>query len=165
MASIYELTGDMLLLWNLMDSDEIEDETLIDAMMNSQEELSIKLDGYCKFIKNIDSDIEGIKAEEKRLAARRKTLENTKDRAKKAMQYAMTVAGEKKMTCGSFLVYLKKNPEHVVMDEQYIENIPAEYLKVKDPEIDKTKIKQALNEGKDLSGIAHLEQDESLQIK
>lgn len=165
MANIYELTGDIQLLWNLMDNGEIDDDTLIDAMKNSQEELSVKLEGYCKFIKNLDADIDGIAAEVKRLSERKKVLENTKDRAKKAMKMALDTAGEKKIPCGTFLVYLKKNPAHVVMDETDIDKIPAHYLKFADPEINKKAIKDALDSGTMLDGLAHLEQDESLQIK
>ena len=85
MANIYELTSGIQMLWDLMDQGELDDDTLIDAMENSQEELNIKLENYCKFIKNLEADIAGLKEEEKRLAARRKTMENTIERAKAAM--------------------------------------------------------------------------------
>ena len=104
MANIYELTSDIRLLWNLMDEGSLEDETIIDAMMNSQEELSIKLEGYCKWIRNMEADIKAFKDEEARISARRKTMENTVKRAKEAMQMAMETAGEKKMPCGTFTV-------------------------------------------------------------
>lgn len=165
MANIYELTADIQLLWNLMDEGEIDDETLIDAMQNSQEELSYKLEGYCKFIKNLEAEVKAFKEEEQRLAARRKTRENTIERAKKAMQTAMEAAGEKKIPCGVFTVSLQKNPEKVKLDEDDIRNIPTEYLKYKEPEIDKAKIKEDLKAGKNLEGLAHLEQDEGLRIR
>lgn len=165
MANIYELTADIQLLWNLMDEGEIDDETLIDAMQNSQEELSYKLEGYCKFIKNLEAEVKAFKEEEQRLAARRKTRENTIDRAKKAMQMAMEAAGEKKIPCGVFTVSLQKNPERVILDQLEITNVPTEYLKYKEPEIDKAKIKEDLKAGKNLEGLAHLEQDEGLRIR
>lgn len=164
MANIYELTADIQLLWNLMENGEIDDDTLIDAMQNSQEELSIKLENYCKFIKNMEADAKAFKEEEQRLAARRKTMENTVKRAKEAMQLAMETAGEKKMPCGTFTVSLQKNPAKVVMDEQYIENIPPRYIKYAEPEINKAMIKEELTNGVELS-FAHLEQDESLRIR
>jgi len=165
MANIYELTADIQLLWNLMENGEIDDDTLIDAMQNSQEELSIKLEHYCMFIKNMEADAKAFKEEEQRLAARRKTLENTIERAKKAMQYAMDVAGEKKVKGKLFSISLQNNPPKVVMDEQYIENIPEEYLKYLEPEVDKKKIKEHLDAGVNLEGIAHLEQTEGLRIR
>lgn len=165
MANIYELTGDIQLLWNLMDEGEIDDATLMDAMMNSQEELAVKLEGYCKFIKNAEADVKAFKEEEKRLAARRKTIENTIDKAKEAMQYAMNTAGEKKIPCGSFTVSLQKNPEKVVMDTDNLDDIPEMYLKFLEPEINLSLIKEDLKKGEGMEGIAHLEQDESLRIR
>lgn len=164
MASIYDLTADIQLLWNLMEEGKIDDDTLIDAMKNSQEELSIKLEGYCKFIKNMEADIEAYKKEEKRLANKRNTLENTVERAKKAMQFALDTAGEKKVPCGIFTVSVQKNPSSLVMDDDDIEHIPAEYLIAKDPVINTKKIKEELTEGATFP-FAHLTQTESLRIR
>jgi len=52
-----------------------------------------------------------------------------------------------------------------VMDEQYIENVPERFLKYKEPEINKTAIKEAIMAGENLEGLAHLEQSESLTIR
>ena len=165
MASIYDLTEEVLTLWALMESGELDDEMLIGAMEYSQEELHIKIESYCKWIKNMESDIAGLKAEEERLKDKRKTMENTIDRAKKAMKAAMEVTGEKKIKGELFTVSIQANPESVVLDEQYIENIPPKYLKVKDPEIDKAKLKEDLKNGVNLDGIAHLEQNYGLRIR
>ena len=165
MASIYDLTEEVLTLWALMESGELDDEMLIGAMEYSQEELHIKIESYCKWIKNMESDIAGLKAEEERLKDKRKTMENTIDRAKKAMKAAMEVTGEKKIKGDLFTVAIQANPESVFLDEQHIENIPPEYLKVKDPEIDKAKLKEDLKNGVNLDGIAHLEQNYGLRIK
>lgn len=165
MANIYELTESIRLLWDLMDQGELDDDVLKDAMMNSQEDLKDKLEGYCKFIRQMESDVDGISAEIKRLQDRKVVLKYTIERAKTVMQMAMETAGEKKVKGQIFTISIQANPERVVLDELYIENIPPEYLKVKDPEVDKTKLKEDLNNGVNLEGIAHLEQTESLRIK
>lgn len=165
MANIYELTESIRLLWDLMDQGELDDDVLKDAMMNSQEDLKDKLEGYCKFIRQMESDIDGISAEIKRLQDRKVVLKYTIERAKTVMQMAMETAGEKKVKGQIFTISIQANPERVVLDESYIENIPPEYLRVKDPEIDKAKLKEDLNNGVNLEGIAHLEQTESLRIK
>jgi len=167
MANIYELTSEIQLLWNLMDEGTLDEDMVIDAMMNSQEELSIKLNGYCKWIKSMESDVKGLKEEEARIKAKRQTLENTITRAKKAMQMAMETAGEKKMACGSFTVSLQKNPVKLVLDTDDIGRIPMKYRVVTE-EINKAKIKEDLINGVDVysfTGIAHLDQDESLRIR
>ena len=165
MANIYELTYSIKLLWDLMDQGELDDDVLKDAMMNSQEDLKDKLEGYCKFIRQMESDVDGISVEIKRLQDRKAVLKNTIDRSKKVMQMAMETAGEKKVKGQIFTISIQANPESVVLDESYIENIPPEYLKVKDPDIDKAKLKEDLKNGVNLDGIAHLEQNYGLRIR
>ena len=164
MANIYELTQGIQMLWDLMDAGELDDDTLIDAMENTQEELNVKLENYCKFIKNLESDIDGLKAEEKRLAAKRKTMENTIERAKKAMQWAMNAAGEKKVKGSLFTISIQKNPEKVVLETEDVNLIPSHYVKYKEPEIDKAKVKEDLKAGVELS-FARLEQSEGIRIR
>ena len=165
MASLYELTAGLQSLWDLMEEGTLEEEMLLDAFKNQEEEISIKIEGYCKFIKNLESDIAGLKAEEERLKDKRKTMENTIDRAKKAMKAAMEVTGEKKIKGDLFTVAIQANPPSVVLDEQCLENIPEQYLIPQEPKLDRKKIAEDIKAGEDLNGIAHLEQTESLRIK
>lgn len=167
MASIYDLTEAFCKLWDLMDDGILEDGVLEEVFENTTEELAIKLEGYCKFIKNCESDIAGLKAEEKRLKARREVLENTIERSKKAMQVAMEVAGEKKLKCGMFNCSIQKNPQKVIIDVGLSE-IPDKYLVPQEPKVDKKLMLDELKADSalpDLEGIAHLEQDESLRIR
>lgn len=165
MANIYELTESIRLLWDLMDQGELDDDVLQDAMMNSQEDLKDKLEGYCKFIRQMESDVDGISAEIKRLQDRKAVLKNTIERAKKVMQMAMETAGEKKVKGQIFTISIQANPSSVVLDEQYLENIPEKYLIPQEPKLDRKKIAEDIKAGEDLNGIAHLEQTESLRIK
>ena len=168
MASIYQLTEAFETLWNLMEEGLLDDEALIGAFETSTEDLSIKLEGYCKFIKNLESDIAGLKAEEERLAARRKTMENTVKRSKAAMEMAMQKAGYKKLACGSFTCSMQLNNPSVVIDEQYVENIPEKYLIPQEPKIDKKLMLEDLKSGvvlPDLNSVAHLERTESIRIR
>ena len=165
MANIYDIEQSFLAFWMLLEDDTIEDEVLEDAFDNLQEDLKCKLENCCKYIKNEESSIKGLKEEEARLKAKRQAAENRVTRLKSLMKLVMDTAGEKKLPCGTFTVSIQKNPESVVMDEQYIENIPEAYLKIKEPEIDKAKLKEDLKAGVVLEGIAHLEQTESVRIR
>lgn len=168
MASIYELTQEFQTLWQLMEDGTLDDEMLAGAFDVAAEDLAIKLEGYCKFIKNLESDIAGLKEEEKRLATRRKTMENTVDRAKEAMKKAMETAGEKKIQCGTFTTSIQANPPRVVLDEQYIENIPEKYLIPQEPQVNKKLMLEVLKENyesPELQGVAHLETGASLRIR
>lgn len=164
MANIYELTGAFNALWDLMEEGNIDDEVLQEVFNNTAEELAVKLEGYCKFIKNLESDIAGLKAEEKRLAEKRRTMENTIERAKFAMQRAMTTAGEKKMPCGSFTVALQNNPPKCVIDMS-IADIPSKYLIPQEPTIDKKLLLEDLKASGEQVPYAHIEQGESLRIR
>lgn len=165
MANVYEISKGFDTIWSLLEDEAIEDEALEDAFQNLKDDMADKFENCCKYITNENADIEAMKAEEKRIAERRKAKENAIERLKNVMQMALNKAGEKKLPCGTFTVSLQSNPASVVMDEPYIENIPEKYLKALDPAIDKAKIKEDLKNGVDLEGIAHLERSESLRIR
>lgn len=165
MASLYELTGDAIRLRDLLTEGEIDEEIIRDAIVNNNEEIALKLENYAKFIKNTESDIAGLKAEELRLKEKRKALENTIDRMKKAMQDALILSGNNKVKSPLFTFAMQKNPPSVVMDEQYIENIPEKYIIHPEPTIDRKALLDDLKSGVDLDGIAHIEQTESMRIR
>lgn len=165
MANIYEISNQFPFLKTLEESGEIDEAAIKGALEVAREDLAAKLEDYCKVIKNFEAEIAGLKAEEDRLKARRQVKENAIKNMKDAMKWALETAGETKLTCGTFTTAIQKNPESVIMDEQYIENIPSEYLKFKEPEIDRKKLAADIKAGKDLEGIAHLEASYSLRIR
>lgn len=164
MASIYEITNDISFINQMLEEGEIDPEALKGALEVSKEDLTIKLEHYCQFIKNLESDNEGLKAEEDRLAEKRKRNEKVIDNMKAAMMFALDQVKEKKIACGSFTVSVQKNAASVVLDCETA-LIPELYLIPQAPSIDKKKIKQDLQDGLDLSGVAHLESGSSLRIR
>lgn len=165
MPSIYDIKAEFLTLWAILEDELTDDETLAGAFETATDDLKEKLESCCKYITNEKAVIQGLKDEEARLKAKRQAKENAVERLKALMLDAMIAAGEKKLPCGTFTVAVQANPEKVVMDEQYIENVPAEYLKIPEPEIDRAKIKEDLKAGKNLEGIAHLERTDGLRIR
>lgn len=165
MASLYELTGDAIKLRDLLLEGDIDPEMIRDAILNNQEEVALKLENYAKVMKDIESDINGIKAEEKRLAERRKTLENNIKNMKSAMQEALIQSGQPKVKGQLFTFAMQKNPPSVVMDVNYIEDVPEKYLKQAEPTIDRALLLEDLKAGVDLDGVAHIEQTESMRIR
>ena len=169
MASIYEITNDIIFIQTLLEENgEVDPEALKGALEVSKEDLALKLEGYCKVIKNFESDISGLKEEEARLKAKRETLENTIKRMKEAMQSALDTAmkdePEKKLKCGLFTCAIQKNTPSVVLDCD--DNlVPAKYLIPQDPKVDKKAIKKDLDDGVDLSGVAHLSASEFIRIR
>lgn len=168
MATIYELTDDIIFITQMIEEGEVDPEALKDALEVSKEELAIKLEHYCQFIKNLESDIKGLKEEEDRLATKRRRLEDTVKRMKSAMEWSLretlTEDDKNKLKCGTFTCALQKNTPSVVLDCE--ENlVPDKYLIPQPSKVDKKLLKEDIDGGVDLSGIAHLEQSESIRIR
>ena len=168
MATIYEITDDIRFIQQMLEEGEVDPEALKGALAVSREELAIKLENYCKCIKNFESDIKGLKEEENRLATKRKRLEDTIDRMKRAMEWSLnetfTEDEPKKMSCGTFTCAMQKNPASVVLDCEE-DLVPEKYQIPQKPKIDKKLLKEDIDGGVDLSGIAHTEQSESIRIR
>ena len=165
MANIYEITQDYLKLMELASDPEIDPEIIADTFEGIDGELEIKAENYAKIMKNLEGDIAALKAEEERLAKKRKAIENNIKRMKAALQEAMELTGKTKFKTELFSFGIQKNAPSVVIDTADIRDIPEEYLKYKEPDVDKTAIKNAINAGVDFEGLAHLEVSQSLRIR
>lgn len=167
MSNLYELTGDLLKLQEMLE-DDVDPEALADTLEAVQGEYEIKLENYCKVIKNLEADIVGIKAEVDRLTNKKKVLENNIDRLKKAMFDSMKATDTSKVKGNLFTVAIQKNggkiPVIVDVETQYL---PDDYVKiVESPDLEA--IRKALEDEADniIKGMAHLgERGESLRIK
>jgi len=166
MASLYDLTSDYLNLLELAEDPDIDEQAFLDTLEGIEGALEDKADNYAKCMRMLEADAKGIKAEEERLAKRRKTIEGNVSRMKSALQYAMEATGKTKFKTQLFSFNVQNNPASVVMDESDVANIPERFLKYKDPEIDRKAIKDAIKSGdEDAMDIAHLEQTRGLRIK
>lgn len=165
MANLYEITQDYLQILSMMEDPELDPQTLADTMEAVEGELEIKAENYAKVMKNLEADVVGIKAEIDRLSERKKTIENNIKNMKSALQMAMETTGKTKFKTELFSFGIRKNAPSVIMDEPYIENVPKRFLKYSEPTINRSAIKEAIQNGEDLEGLAHLEQSESIFIK
>lgn len=165
MSNIYEITNDYLQIMAMLEDPELDPQTLADTMEGIEGEFEIKAENYAKVMKNLEGDILAIKAEIDRLTSKKRVIENNIKNMKSTLQTAMETTGKTKFKTELFSFNIQKTAPSVVIDEQYIENIPDKYLKYKDPEINKTAIKDAIQKGEDLDGIAHLEIKSSLRIR
>jgi hypothetical protein len=152
-------------LLTMAEDPDIDPEAFADTLAGIEGAIEDKADGYAKVIRTLEGDAAACDAESKRLRNKKQIIENNIKRMKSALQYAMEATGKTKFKTALFSFGIQKNPAAVVMDEGYIENIPERFLIPQDPVIDKKAIKEALKNGEDLEGIAHLEQGESLRIR
>ena len=165
MSTLYELTEDYINLLALAEDPDIDEQAFMDTLDGIEGAIEVKAEGYAKVMRQLEADAAACEAESKRLRNKKQTIENNIKRMKAALQMAMEATGKRKFKTPLFSFNIQKNPASVVMDEQYIENIPERFLVRKDPEINRKAIRDAINAGEDLEGLAHLEQTESLRIK
>lgn len=166
MSRLYEITGDLLTIQNMLEED-FEDQTLIDILEAVQGEYEYKLENYCKVIKNLEADMDALKAEAQRLSDKRKTLENNIDRLKKAMFDSMKLTNTSKVKGTLFTVAIQKNGGKIpVISAPDIDTskLPDDLVIITEkPNLDA--IREVLEAGKTVEGFTLGERGESLRIK
>ena len=160
--TLYELSSEYMKLLAMMEDPEVDDDVLADTLEGIDGELEVKADGYARVMRQMDADAKAIKAEEERLYARRKSLENRSAWLKQRLQDVMELTGKTKFKTELFSFGIQKNPPKVVITDE--SRIGHDYLIPQPPKVDAKAIKDALNDGFHFDW-AHLEQSESLRIR
>ena len=137
---------------------EIIDEQRLDALQMAREK---KIENVLLWIKNLKSEADAIKIEEKSLADRRKADEK---KAESLTQYVQNVLNGEKFKTPRVAVSYRKSESVVVDDLRLMMEVCDDYVKYKDPEPDKAKIKAALKDGVAVPGC-HLEERQNMTIK
>lgn len=159
MAKLYELNTAFQEVQSLIEDGQ---EGLQDTLESIELSIEDKLENIGKVYRNLEGEVAALKAEEKRLADKRKSIENNIDRLKAYSQDALAVTGKDKVKAGMFTFAMQKNaPKLIVLDEN---DIPKDYLIEQQPKVDKNLLKEAIKNGEKVPGVA-LEQGRSLRIK
>lgn len=157
MATLYELTGQFLEIYNM----EIDDETKLDTLESIEwtSDYENKVEGYVKVIKSLEADIEARKNEKKRLDGLNKSDQSKIDKLKTALAVSMAETGQTRVDTTLFKIGFRKS-EAVVVDE---DKLSKEY-QIVSYKPDKKTLKELLKSGKEIDG-AHLEERRSLSIR
>lgn len=147
MATLYELSAQANALYEMLQGEEIDEQTFADTLESLG--AAEKVESYCKLIKQLQSDTEMFKGEIDRLTARKKTAENGVERMKAALLTFLQASGQDKVKAGSFAVSTATTQAVFITDERII---PRIYLKEQPPTIDKTAIKAAIKGGATVDG-------------
>lgn len=137
---------------------EIIDEKRLDALQMEREK---KIENILLWIKNLKSEADAIKAEEKALADRRKADERKAD---SLAEYVKNVLDGRKFNTARVAVSYRKSEVVVVDDMKLMLEVSDDYLTYKDAEPNKAKIKAALKNGLSVPGC-HLEERQNMTIK
>lgn len=157
MATLYELTGQFLEIYNM----EIDDETKLDTLesIDWTSDYENKVEGYVKVIKSLEADIEARKNEKKRLDGLNKSDQSKIDNLKAALAVSMTETGQTRVDTTLFKVGFRKS-KAVVVDE---DKLPKKY-QIVSYKPDKKEIKKLLESGATIRG-AHIEERSNLSIR
>ena len=154
MANLYEIDAQIMECVDF-ETGEIIDVERLEAL---QMEFDSKVEGIALWIKSLVAEAKMVKEEKDNLAARQKACENKAESLKKYL--ASALGGEKFKTSKVSISYRKSKSVEV----EDISLLDDDYLKFKEPEADKTKIKKALEEGISLEGVSLVEKN-NIQIK
>ena len=160
MATLYELTGQYLEIYNL----EIDDETKLDTIesLGLDEEIEAKAENYAKLIRNLEADKQIYKEEEQRFKEKKERTDKKIERLKRDLQASMEITGKTKIKSELFTISVQNSKASVIVDEA---NLPKKYWVKKVTESpNKKALYEVLSEGKKVKG-ATLQENRSLRIK
>lgn len=161
MSNLYKLNQNYQELLNMLYQDDVDEQMVLDTLESIEGEIEDKADNYAYIIAEILNDANACKLEKDRLNKRQKTLENKASQLKQSLADTMKNTGKTNFKTQLHTFRIQKNggKRALTIDGE----VPEEYQKTI-IENDTDKIRQALEDGKELS-FAHLEpQSESLRI-
>lgn len=162
--NLYDLAHAYQGIQALANNEDVDAEAMQMALAELGTEIESKTLNIAIIIKGLESDTDIIKAEERRLADRRKALENKAGWLKQYAKEQLEAAGIDKVKSPTLTVAIQNNPPAVQITDPDI--IPARFQTIV-PEtytIDKKAVGDALKAGEDVPG-AELTQGRSLRIR
>ena len=165
MSTMYELTADYLEVLDLANDPDIPPEVVADTLEGISGEIEIKAENTAKILKELEASVAASKAEEKRLAERRKQMETNVQKIKERLFDMMKTTGKVKFKTDLFSFSIQKNGGKlpVVLDVKDTSELPDDLVKITET-ADLEAIRELLDAGD--TRFAHYgERGESLRIK
>lgn len=162
MSNLYELTNDYKAVLNMLYEEEVDEQMVLDTLESIEGEIEDKADNYAKIIKELESMKNARKEEAKRLTESARVFENRINTLKHNLYNSMKETGKTKFATNLFTFNIAKNggKQKLTIDGEVPEEFTRTIL-----ENDSEKIREALENGQELT-FAHLEpRGESLRIK
>lgn len=178
--SLYELSNTYADAFNSFDeivecaeNDEQREELMaswFDTVEGIEGAFEDKAEAVAICIKNLSAEAEAMKAERDRLNARMKAKQNAAERLKRYLLESMEKVNRNKVETARACISLRNNAESVVISDEYkflkwaIDTDHEDYLRYKDPEINKVALKKALQTADDIP-YCELTRTKSVTIK
>ena len=158
---LYELTNEYRRVAELIEQDAAP-EDVETALTVITGEMKAKATNIAMLIEDLDASAEAIRTAEKRMAERRKAVENQADRIRQYLLTSMLGSGITMIECPHFKITVRDTPPAVVVDDETA--IPTEYMRQPPAVPDKKKIMDDLKVGVVIDGV-HAEKGKTLQIR
>ncbi|MBJ8031050.1 siphovirus Gp157 family protein [Bacillus cereus group sp. N21] len=158
---LYDLTNNYREL-QMMIEDGVDPSALEDTLQAIEESIQDKAQNTALVIRNLEADVDAIKAEEKRLADRRKAIENNCKNLKDYLYQQMTAVEMKRIKGTIVTVGIQKNPASLDIAEDA--TVPPEYMVPQPAKVDKKSLLAAVKDGMQWDGIT-LRQSEGIRIR
>lgn len=164
MNSLYEITNALQVLQE-KDIEEMSEEEKAELEQKLKELLVQKSGSVIKFIQNLQSNVDAIKNEEKRLKEARQYLENRQEKFQEYVIKCMDKIEAKEIITDSGILRTRNNPLSVEIEDEDL--VPSKYKKqVIETKIDKNAIKSDFKAtGEIIDGVRFITDKKSLNIK
>lgn len=163
--TLFQIAAEYRQITDVLTDAGCDEQTLKDTLEGEVWPLELKAQNYGFVIRNLQATEAAIKEAEEAMAARRKAIGNRAKALLERLKTGMEIAGVNELSSPYFAIKIKKNPAGVEIFEPGL--IPAEFMRQPEPpppSPDKTAIKQAIKDGRDVPG-AMLTNGTRLEIK
>lgn len=128
MTSLYKLTEQQKELQEIAGNSDLPIEAFADTFDALEGQFNDKAVSVIHVVKNMDSDVEAIDAEIKRLADRKKAIKNKQESIREYLRTNMEANEITKIECPLFTITLAKGRDVVVIEDEHI--IPDDLVDV-----------------------------------
>ena len=159
--NLYSLDSEYLKLLTLLDDNDGEITEEIGVLMEKNAQLAEgALKNYTSMYRNLESNVDAIEAEIKRLSGLKKAKERSSQVVKDALTYTMKLRELDKYDGGTFKLSFRKSVALIIDDES---KVPGNFLRTV-TSVDKMAVKDAIKDNPNCEW-AHLQENENIQIK
>lgn len=162
--NLYEIANNYLSAFQQIEQaeSEAEEKEAMSELLKSEDDLTNKIENFVRFLKNTEAEAEKFKAEEKRIAEKRKSLENKAKNGKAFLKDTLEHFGLDTVQTDLFKVSIQNSQYSLIVDDESM--IPKEYFK-QNPVLDKKRLKDEMLETGELIEGVHLEKGTHLRIR
>lgn len=167
--NLYELMNDYKNFLSAVENGDIPEDAIADTLESIEATIEDKIDNTACMLKVLEAEEAAIKAEEERLAQRRKVKANVKNRLKNYLSDMLLAMGRTEFESPRNKITFRKTPGKVVFADEkaFIEwasQNDDSLLTYGKPTVNKTAVKMAIEDGRDLSGV-EIVVSQSMQLK